>query len=109
MEGGQPYPGRSVSDQPLDALTHLARRLVGEGDGQNLIRLGVAVADEVRDAVGNDARLARTRAGEDQQRSRIVQHRLTLLRVQFVEELHGGTVGELYRDAECGMRDAMRI
>jgi hypothetical protein len=44
------------------------------------VRLRVAVADQVRDAAGNDARLAGSGAGEDQQRSAEVQDRFALLR-----------------------------
>ena len=40
----------------------------------------VAVADEVRDAEGDDARLARARAGEDQQRARRCAGRLRVVR-----------------------------
>ena len=54
------------------------------------MRLGVAVADEVGDAAGDDARLARPGAGEDQQRSVGVQDRLALFGVEGVEELHVG-------------------
>jgi hypothetical protein len=48
----------------------------------------VAVADQVRDAVGDDAGLARAGAGEDQQRAVHLQHGLTLLGVQLIEEVH---------------------
>ena len=43
----------------------------------------VTVADEVRDAVRDDARLARAGAGENQQRPVEVQHRFALLGVEF--------------------------
>ena len=42
----------------------------------------------MRDAIGDDARLARTRPRQDQQRSSVVQHRFALLRVQLVKERH---------------------
>ena len=58
------------AEQRLDARAHFLRGLVGERDRQDFVRLGVAVADEVRDAAGDDARLAGAGAGEDQQRSR---------------------------------------
>ena len=77
-----------VADQRLDALAHLPRRLVGEGHREHLVRLGVAVADEVRDAVGDDARLAGARAGQDQQRPVAMQHRFALFGIQLGEEVH---------------------
>ena len=66
----------------LDARPHLLRGLVREGDGEHFVRLRVAVADEIRDAAGDDARLARSRAGEDQQRPVGVQDRVALFGVQ---------------------------
>jgi len=54
------------------------------------VRLGVAVADQVGDAAGDDARLAGSGAGEDQQRSAEVEDRFALLRVQGVEEIYVG-------------------
>ena len=50
--------------------------------------LRVAVADEVGDAAGDDARLAGSRAGEDQQRPVDVQDGFALFGVEGVEELH---------------------
>ena len=50
----------------------------------------MAVADEVRDAAGDDARLARSGAGENQQRPVDVQDRFALFGVEGVEELHAG-------------------
>ena len=40
-----------LADEPRDALAHLVGRLVREGDRQDVARLGVPVADQVRDAV----------------------------------------------------------
>jgi hypothetical protein len=51
----------------------------------------VAVADEVGDSKGDDARLARARARENQQRPVTMQDRFALFRIQLVEELQGGT------------------
>jgi hypothetical protein len=47
-----------LADQAGDAGAQLGRGLVGEGDGQDLPRPDALDADEVRDAVGQDARLA---------------------------------------------------
>ena len=76
--------------QRLDALTHLLGGLVGEGDSQYLVRRGVAVADEIRDAVGDDACLAGAGARENQQRPIEMERGFALFRVQLVEEVHWG-------------------
>src|SRR5262249_57226464 len=80
------HPGQRVSaDESLQALAHLGRRLVGEGDGENAPRLDAALADEMSDAMCERARLARARAGEQQQRSVAVQHRPLLDRIESAE------------------------
>ena len=40
MEGAEPEPFGRASEQLSDPLAHLARGLVGEGDGENLTRKG---------------------------------------------------------------------
>ena len=72
--------------QQLDALAHLRRGLVGERDRQDLARLGLPGADQVRDPVGQDARLARAGAREDQQRAFAVRHGVALGRIEALEE-----------------------
>ena len=51
-----------------DALAQLAGRLVGEGDREDAARIG-ARRDQPRQPVGDDPRLARAGAGDDQQRA----------------------------------------
>jgi hypothetical protein len=66
-------------------IRHHAGGFVGEGDGKN--RAGRnALLDEVRDAVGDDTRLARARAGEDEQRAFCREHGFTLALVQSDDE-----------------------
>ena len=80
-----------LQSDPSSASTRVAHflgGLVGERDGEDFVRLGVAVADEIRDAAGDDARLARAGAGEDEQRPVDVQDRFALFGIQGVEELH---------------------
>ena len=79
-----PHAGDLGAEERLDARPHLLRRLVGEGDREDFVGLRVAVADEVGDAAGDDARLARPRAGEDEQRAVQVQDRLALFGVEGV-------------------------
>ena len=75
-------PAAVGAEQRLDARPHLFGRLVGERDREHFVRFCVAVADEVRDAARDDARLARPRAGEDEQRPFQVQDRLALFGVE---------------------------
>ena len=77
-----PHAAAVGAEQRLDARAHLFRGLVREGDGENFVRLGVAVADEVGDAAGDDAGLAGAGAGEDQQRPFDVQNRFALFGIE---------------------------
>src|SRR5205823_4530728 len=65
---------------------HLVGGLVGEGDGQDRERVDVVVADEVGDAVGQDARLPRPGSGHDEDGAVGGRHRLALDRVEVVEK-----------------------
>ncbi len=87
VEGHDPHRARRAADEQLDALAHLLGRLVGEGDGEDLVRAGLTRAHQVGDPVGQDARLARARAGEDQQRALAVGDRVALRRVQAGQQL----------------------
>jgi hypothetical protein len=79
-----------VAAHLVDALAHLAGGLVGEGDGEDAPG-GHALFEELGDAVGDDARLAGARAGEDQQRrAAVVDGRLL-----FGVELHARSLPRL--------------
>jgi hypothetical protein len=88
MESGDPdIPcGESACAQEvLNALLHHAGGLVGEGDGQD--RAGWnTLLDQVRDAIGNDAGLARARSGQDEQRALRGKHGFALALVQSDDE-----------------------
>ena len=71
----------AVPQQVIDALAQLARRLVGERDRHDAARVG-ARRDQPGDSERDDARLARTGAGHDEQWSRWVENRLDLRAVQ---------------------------
>jgi hypothetical protein len=86
VEGGDPHRPGAGTDERGDALLHLAGRLVGERDGEDLAGLHVPLGDQVRDAVGQHPGLSRPRAGDDEQRTAGVEDRLALLRVQTVEQ-----------------------
>ena len=65
MEGAEPrHALDGFADQQADALLHLARRLVGEGDGEDLRGEGEAERQDVGDAGGQHARLAGAGAGQ---------------------------------------------
>ena len=65
-----------------DALLHLARRLVGEGDGEDFRRPGAAETEDVGDARGQHAGLAGAGAGEHQHRAVERLDRLALLGIE---------------------------
>src|SRR5688572_15005182 len=88
MKGGEPGPAGIGSDQSLDPLPHLLRRLVGERHRQDLVAPGVPAPDEIGDPIGNDARFARASACENEQRPVAVQHGVPLFRIQLLEEIH---------------------
>jgi hypothetical protein len=87
VEGTDPHAAERLAEQALDAVAHLAGGLVGEGDGEDLGGRDAVVADEARDARGEDARLAGARAGEDEDRALVVQHGLALRGIEAVERL----------------------
>ena len=78
VKGREPHPPGVFADQRLDPLAHLPCRLVGEGHRKDVVRLGVPVANEIGDPIGDDARLAGAGAGEDQEWSITMEHRFAL-------------------------------
>ncbi len=89
VEGHDPHGVGPRSDELLDALLHLAGGLVGEGDRQDLARVDPALGQQVGDAVGQHAGLARTGTGNDEQRGAGVHDGCALLGVQPVEQRGG--------------------
>ena len=80
----------------LHVCQHFARRLVGEGHSQHVLWRGAERVDGIGDAVGQDACLAGAGAGEYQHRAGWCADRLTLRRVQPVEQ------GRLRHTRICG-------
>ena len=74
--------------QAVEPLAHLTRSLVREGHREDRPR-GHPLADEVRDAVCEDAGLARAGAGEDQQRAFAVGDSGALLGIEGIEDQVG--------------------
>ena len=90
VEGEDPDRARGAAEHRLEALAHLPRGLVREGDRENLVRLHLHVDDQVSDAIREDTRLPRARSGDDEQRSLGVQDRLALGLVEVCEGALGG-------------------
>ena len=82
-EPGHPLDG--LPHQLSHAPAHLARGLVGEGDGQDLVRPRRPGGQKMRDPRGQRARLAGARARQHQHRAVEPLHRIALRGVQPVE------------------------
>ena len=97
MEGAEPaHPLDHAADEPADALLHLARGLVGEGDGEDLPRPGLAGGEDMGEPGGEHPRLAGARARQHQDRPLGRQHRFAL---RFVE---AGEIGGFARGRRFG-------
>jgi hypothetical protein len=92
MEGAEPHAIGRAADQLRHAVEHLARRLVGEGDGQDLRRPCTARDQLMGDAGGEHARLAGARAGQHEQRPTLVDNCPPLLLVKSLEMAEDTTV-----------------
>ena len=90
MEGAEPrHAFDGLAEHLAEPQLHLARGLVGEGDGEDFAGPGAALAEDVGDAAGQHAGLAG--AGARQHQHRAVQrfHRLALLGIEAGEILRG--------------------
>ena len=87
MEGRDDrFRDTQTADKFFNALAHFGGGFVGEGHRQNGFRHHSLVLDQVGDAVGDDARFAAARAGEDQHRAFGGFDGLALLRVELIEK-----------------------
>jgi hypothetical protein len=93
VERHDPHRAGRAAHEQLDALAHLLRRLVRERDREDLVRARLPRAQQIGDPVCQDARLARSRAGQDQERPLPRRDRLALRRVQALEEGVDGLLG----------------
>ena len=82
MECRDPHLSAVGAEQRLDARPHLLRGFVGESDGEDTVGLCESVADEVRNAMRDDTRLARPRAGQNQQRTLGLENSLALFGIE---------------------------
>ena len=93
VEGAEPrHALDGAADEIADALLHLARRLVGEGDGEDLAGEGAARGEDVGDARRQHARLAGAGAGEHEHGAVERFDGRALLRVEAIE-IGRGRVG----------------
>jgi len=93
MEGADPQLPVPAAQQALEPLLHLVRGLVGEGDGEDVEGGQAPLQDEVGGAVREDAGLAASCAGEDQQWAIAVQNGFALTVVEPLEDGRIGVVG----------------
>jgi hypothetical protein len=80
------------AEQRLQALTHLASGLIGEGDREHVVGRDALVLDQVRDAMDDDARLAGAGPGDDEQRAARGLDGFALGRVEAFEHAQGASV-----------------
>ena len=89
MESANPQVLSGRAYQLLDAPAHFPGGLVGKGDGHDVPRGHAKLFDEVCDAVGKYASLARAGPRQYQHRSLHLAGGFTLLGVERVEEWWG--------------------
>ena len=109
VEGAEPRHALDhLADVFADPLLHLARRLVGEGDGEDFGGPRPAQAQDVRDAGGEDAGLAGSGAGQHQHRAVQRLDRELLLGVQPGEIRGAGPCGHRTRGNAARRRGGRR-
>jgi len=82
VERAKPQSLDRLVEDRADPLAHLARRLVGEGDRQDLARVGAVGDQDMGESRGQHPRLAGARACQHQHRPVHAFHGQPLLRVQ---------------------------
>ena len=85
VEGEDPDRTRDGAEHRHQPLAHLPRRLVREGDRQDLVRLDADGRDQVGDTVREHARLPGAGSGDHEQRALGVQDGLPLGGIQVRE------------------------
>ena len=82
VECRDPHASAVGAEKSLDARAHLPRCFVGESDGEDTVGLCESVADEVRNAMSNDTRLARPCAGQNEEGTLGFENSLALFRIE---------------------------
>ena len=75
--------GTLVAHQSGDALLHLASRLVGEGQGEDIPRCQIVLLQQIGNLIGEDSRLARARTSYNQLSTVAPFHGLALAVVEL--------------------------
>ncbi len=83
VEGTKPNGFRRAADEVRDPFAHLARSLVGEGDGEHLIGTRLARAQQMSQPSSEHARLAGASPSKHQHRAIQRLNGLSLGRVQL--------------------------
>jgi hypothetical protein len=81
------------SENASDAFAHFAGGFVRECHGENVSRIDAFDVDQSSDARRENAGLARSRAGENEQRPVDVQHGLALRRIQPAVNSSSSNIG----------------
>ena len=87
VERRDPHALAVNAQEGFDARSHFFRRFVGERHCQQPVGLAEAFADQIRDAMGDDARLAGTSAGKNQQRAFGLKNSFLLFGVEGGEKI----------------------
>jgi hypothetical protein len=87
VEGRNPHLPAFGAQQRLNTRPHFFGGLVGERHGEDAVRIRDAAADQMRDAMRNDARLARSCTGENQQGAVRVKNGFLLFWIETGEEV----------------------
>jgi len=69
MKGAEPHSLGGVADHRFEPLAHLARRLVGKGDGEKFGRQRAPGSEGIGQPGSQNPGLAGTRAGKHQHRA----------------------------------------
>ena len=99
MEGAEPHAFGGAADHRFQPLAHLARRLVGEGDRENLGREGAAGREDMRQPGGQHPGFAGAGAGQHQHRP---VDRLDRPALRLVEAGHVNGVAGICRTLQSG-------
>ena len=106
VEGAEPHALGGAADHRLEPLAHLARRLVGEGDGEHLGRKGAAGREDVGEPGRQHPGLAGAGAGEHQHRP---VDRLDGAALRLVEAGEVGDLGGVTARARTAGSDMLMI